>query len=1481
MANYNTTATVNLSVNGRQAQQMLKRLQGEAQQLEQKISKAALAGDKVSMAKYQKELRSVNSLIQQLQSSTKNVEQVMRGLDRATPRELQKTLRTLQTQLNGIQRGTAAWDAHVAKIQAVKAQIAQVNTQLAVTQGWWTRFNNWLNQCQTAILGLGAAIAGLIMAGRKAVNAFAEMDEQLANTRKYTGMAAEDVDKLNDAFKRMDTRTPRDKLNELAQEAGRLGKNTLESVQGYVEAADIINVALVDLGAGATQTIAKLTNIFGVEQMLGTKDAMLAVGSTVNVLSQNCTASKPYLVEFAQRMAGIGSQAGLTIPEILAFGAVLDANGQKVEMSATAIQKVIMALANKNHEFAATLGLDAEKLNATLKVSAREGLVMFLERLKEIGEQSGFNNATMSLAPAFKDMGLDAARVSQVLSTLAKHLDEVKWQFGEANKAFEEASSATNEYTIFNNTAQAAIDKAKKRVNELAIELGEKLYPIMKHIYTSSGVFLRVLSALVDFFIKYGREIVTLCSAIIAYNAILKVHALWLDRVAIKTMLAEKATKLWAVAMRAISAVSALFKVAVAGVTNAVQYFSKGLQVNYDMQQRWRKALAGLSFGGVVGVILAIASAVYLLAKNFGKADEATRKYKKSLSDCVAETNNFDSETLKEREELDRLFGELQAAKEGTEEYTKAKNTLLANYGKYLSGLVDENGRVTNLAKAYDRLAESIRLANLERGIKNSRDQVDNLYLERMNELNKGLYQTLLDYGVTVKEASMLTSKITTALNMGQEIDPKTISRINEISAGPRLADNGDSSRWAKFSANIKAMFGTRLPQPSEIVNLMYDSKTSRDVSMHQIDVAARQSHPLADLPDEMLDTALQYAKQAAENNGGTVLRILDALEGTFEMVEVPVEEAKKLYEEFSNEKGYRAGGGKGRPSSDDDSSGSGGGSFSYTPTTGAAGSASESTDKFAEEKAWREREEAIIRIAYAKGEKNYLEYTKRMDEIAVDFYDRQLKHTDLSEDERLSIESQYREAEKKQKENKVKASAEEQTAEYNRQVAEAKQLYIDGKYSQQTYDLALEQLEIEHLKAMKELYAEGTKERLQAEENLRNALMKQVQKRQQEQDQLEQKYAEMKKKYFGDNPQERKKNYDNDIAALQVVYNKEIAAAGNNAAEKLRIEEAFQKAKLALQKQYGLLSEEDTRNGMQKGIGASVEWLNSDGGKALTGALSTAVQGMSAVFSGLSSIVQAELEMQTAQIEKRYDKELSRAEGNTYKIKKLESQKEKELAKAKKDANRKMFAMQVIQAVAQTATNALNAYGSAAAVPVVGYILAPIAAAMAVAAGAIQIAAIKKQQQASEAQGYACGGYTPKGPVDREVGVVHAGEWVASQKLVNSPQAAPLIAALDYAQRNNVLGSLRADDVSRSITAPMVQASQAQSALPQIVVNTQSPQPPAVDNSEYVEVMRQLKDRLNEPFVTVNTVTGDLGIQRAQDEYSRLLNNKKPKSRK
>ena len=1383
MANYNTTANVVLSVNGKQAQQVLSTLQREATNLEKKIAKAATAGDKATMRKLQRELSNTNRMITQLQGSAATADQVLRRLDKASPRELNKTLKTLQSQLNGIQRGTAAWDAHVAKIKAVKEELIKVNATLATQQSRWDKMNMWLNNAQTFIMGLAAAITGLVMAGRKAVNAFAEMEEELANTRKYTGLTEQKVLELNEAFKKMDTRTPREKLNELAQEAGRLGKNTLESVQGYVEAADIINVALVDLGAGATQTIAKLTNIFGVEEMLGTKDAMLAVGSTVNVLSQNCTASKPYLVEFAQRMAGIGSQAGLTIPQILAFGAVLDANGQKVEMSATAIQKVIMNLANKNHEFAATLGMDAEKLNQTLKHSAKDGLLMFLEALQNMGKKVGFENATMILAPAFKEMGLDAARVSQVLSTLAMHLDEVKWQMGEADKAFREASSATKEYEIFNNTAQAAIDKAKKRVTELAIELGEKLYPIMKHIYTSSGIFLRVLNTIVSFLIEYRRVIVPLVAAIASYYATI--------------LMAKVAHVAWNAVLVSGKTIVSAFRYVVGLCDVAIIALTKGTKAAGTAMTFLNQSMKASPWGLIISAVTAVGVGIYNLTQKFKqhraeqeKARKEMEEYKKSLTDL---SEAAAQSAANEMSRVEALYKTAVDEAKSKDERRKAAERLQKLYPDYFKNLSTEEIMVGKAKTQYNNLRDAI---------------------------------------IEVARARAAAAKI--------EENEKELLTLEQ--QAPALK--------AKMEAD----------------------KRRHDYAMQEYEQANRQQNM----------TSFANSADAAASGIVTVRPSMSrvvatgkALQQSQQSYQANVDKQRMLNEanEFLRKKYNISAEALSEP----------GAMGNVQMPQGDTESASPAADRFAVEKQWREREEASARIAYATGKKDYLAYTADMDRIAVEFYEKQLLHTELSEDERLQITAKWREAQMKQQQHADAAllsqSVDAENARYDAQMAEVKQFYIDGQISKETYDQRIEEYEILHQHNLSKIYADGSKERLQAEQQLQSLLIAQMQRRQRETEENERKLASMKKEFFGDNPQERQAKYDADLALLQTVYDREIEAAGDNADEKLRIEEAFQQAKLALQKRYGLLSEEDERNRMQRAVADSVEWLNGDGGKAMQGAISTLTSGMGAIFSSLSSLIQAELEIETAAIEKRYDKEISAAEGNSYKVKKLEAQKEKEIAKAKNEANRKMFAMQVIQAVAQTAQNAISAYGSAAAIPVIGYILAPIAAGMAVAAGMIQIAAIKKQQQAAEAQGYSAGGFTPDGAKDEPVGIVHAGEWVASQKLVKSPKTRPIIEALEYAQRTNTIGSLNAADVSRSITAPMFLASQPQS--PQVVVNQSTPNVVVEQNSEYVETMRRLSQRLDEPFVTVATVTGDKGINKAQDDYERLLRNKSPKTRK
>ena len=758
---------------------------------------------------------------------------------------------------------------------------------------------------------------------------------------------------------------------------------------------------------------------------------------------------------------------------------------------------------------------------------------------------------------------------------------------------------------------------------------------------------------------------------------------------------------------------------------------------------------------------------------------------------------------------------------------------------------------------------------------------------------------------------------------------------------------------------------------------------------------------------------------------GSTVVFVEGTQQGEFK--EVSVAEAKQLLATYKEELAYRGGAKTDANGMNLDTNASphnpyGSGGDGGSGKGSGKGGSGKTEDKFAAEKAWREREEALNRIAYATGQKNYEDYTKRMLEIETQFYEKQLAHTDLSANERLTIQAQYYEALRKETERANKQSIEDENRYYAIRKGEVLQQYLDNLLTTEAYNEAMARVEMEHLKAIADIYSDqafapvtkweetkrkaaelmqttyngnvdllnrpqidayeltkagwkgnpdkegkatatvyssqygikdasgnvrellvtpilpdgsvlsekeledyifnvlqGSSDLLAADEKglviavdvdpdgsagealhelqeayysvkpevdekawqefltadaaYREKLVQEQQKKQREAEEVEKKHqAELKKlkdEYFGNNAQENLEQYNAAMANLDEVYQAEIKAVGDNAAEKLRIDEAYEKAKLALKKKYNQAGSEEDRNALEKWNQEVLDWLNGDGGKAVTKSVEALTDGMSSIFTQLSSLVQAELEIETAAIEKRYEREVSMAEGNKYKTKQLEKQKQKEVAKVKDEANRKLFAMQVIQAVAQTATAALNAYSSAAAIPVVGYIIAPIAAAMAVAAGMMQVAAIKKQQQASQAQGYAEGGFTRPGRVDEVAGVVHAGEWVASQKLLASPVARPLIEALDYAQRTNTIGSLRQSDVSRTITAPAVLA---QSQTPTVIVQ---------ENNALRDTIARLNERLNEPFVTVNTVTGDLGIKQAQDDYQRLMNNKSPKNKR
>ena len=535
------------------------------------------------------------------------------------------------------------------------------------------------------------------------------------------------------------------------------------------------------------------------------------------------------------------------------------------------------------------------------------------------------------------------------------------------------------------------------------------------------------------------------------------------------------------------------------------------------------------------------------------------------------------------------------------------------------------------------------------------------------------------------------------------------------------------------------------------------------------------------------------------------------------------------------------------------------------TPESGApsgGGEEQELKDKLQKLADIRKTIMAQDKIAYLQGVTNYEQYQQSQLETEIAYQKKVMAVHGEGTTGYLEAEAAMLEAQKKLKEHAAGQTIEAEQKSYSDLKAVIDQNYADGKMSAKTYQLALEAAELDHLKAMVELYDEGSEERLKAQEKYQARSLQYQRKHAEDAKRIQE---QLQKDYFSNvGMTTNTESYEEEKLQLEAV--RQIMMAQATADQKLQIEEAYQKAKYELAKKYNDEAGMMAVDAAQASVDQVLEYMKTDGFQGFYQSFSTLVSGMGEIFSGLSSLIDAEVTLQEQKINKKYEAELKAAEGNAAETERIEAEKEKEIAAMKNEAEEKKYAMQIASTIAQTAISAVNAYSSAAAIPLVGWIMGPIAAGMAVAAGGIQLMTLKKQHEAAMAQGYAAGGYTMPGGKYQPAGIVHAGEWVASQELLANPAAAATIAQLDEAQRTNTIGQLSASPV---VTAAYDRSSGT------IITGGNTQQAP---DSGLVDTIQRLNQRLNEPFVTNNTVTGDKGMLRAQKRYEQLMRNKSKK---
>ena len=1412
MADYDPTSTMYAS----RASQ-LKLVEAELERIRQSEKKVVTL-----MQQYDKEIDSTNVDIKETKRQMQLVNNTMANLKTSSIRDLEYSIKALNQQMQGMQRGTEQFKQMELKAKQLKAELQAVRAEGVAQESWIKRSADWFNRMQGIALGAVAAISGITFTVKKCVEEYAKMDDEMTNVRKYTGQAAEEVERMNEDFKKMDTRTPRQKLNQLAEDAGRLGITSTAAVEEFVDGADKINVALGDdLGDKAVSQIGKLAQMFGEDKTKGLRGAMLATGSAVNELAQNSSASAGYLVDFTARVAGVGKQAGFTQAQIMGLASVLDQNMQQDETAATAVQNLLAKMFQDSAKFAKIAGLNVKDFAKTLKEDANGALLQFLAAMRAKG---GFAD----LAPMFEEMKMDGSRATGVLTVLADKLDDIKTAQNLASEAYSEGTSVLNEFETQDENVQAQLDKASKKFLDLSIELGQKLYPAARYCISAASLGVRALSTLVDFVKDYWRILVVLTAAIVTYTAVSKAK-----------MIADKAQMAWLNIMilreKAHLVLVGLKTSALKTMAIVQMALTREIKLTTAAQMLWNKVLLANPITAVIAVVAGLTAAIVTLSKETSTAEQAQRDY----NDAVTDANK---QTAEEEASIMRLVSAIQSNTSAESDRKAAleelNGKLMREHLGYITEEAVRTGQATRQIQSYiDMMKKKIVIDGLQKKLAESiaKQAEDEDLLGEADNDNRGYWKRFWDRlnplagGKTQKLnfASDHKDQLLQSVEREKQYQKILMDKINELES--QHFEINDPEPWRNNGYNGKGNDGTIIKQRSTTGTHQVSEKERKAREKANKAAAAEARKREAE--------AKRKQKQAADSIKAETNELMADNAKAYA-------EGKITYQQFIDDR------------------------------------QSIQIKGFAKQKQLYGAESN----EYKQLLDNQVNVVKQHDAAIQKMNEQTIERERLQKE--ASIKAQYYDVNSKIYQNDTALNE----ALYKNDVEAMKKrlaLYKDREGSEEWLDLKaeMEQAELDHQLQMQEAYQNQLRELrqqfgkqdLQAQEamylNGLDNLYKQGLIKEEEYQQMK---LEITKQFAAQRAQIDADDHGAGSAQLKIneksseMVNSARAAAGESQSTSNATlggyfssqVENYQNTMEKLKELYG----NDKQNHaayMQAKAQVTSDFLNN-----LVEKTAVVYNGINGILSASSSYAQACSDLEQAKIAKNYEKQIAAAGNNSKKKKKLEEKRDKELAAAKSKANKKAMKIENAQAIASTAMSAINAYASAAAIPTIGWTLAPIAAGMATAAGMIQLAAIKKQHQA-EAAGYYEGGFTGGNRYRKEAGVVHEGEFVANHNAVNNSSIRPALDLIDRAQRSNTVGSLTAEDITRSL-------GQGSSTVVAPVVNVNN------DNTEVRQsldgvnaAVSRLTQTLDDGIEVEVPISGRRGLHRRLQDYQRILNNK------
>ncbi|WZY01862.1 phage tail tape measure protein [Bacillus sp. FSL W7-1360] len=343
------------------------------------------------------------------------------------------------------------------------------------------------------VAGVGAAVAAAI-----------EFEDSFAGFKKVTDATAQEFTVFKQAFRDLSKEIPvaTSEINEVAAAASQLGIKK-ENVLGFTETMLAMGVASDLTSEQASFAFARLANITKMPQQNFDR-----LGSSIVELGNNFAATESEISEMALRVAGAGTQVGMTEADILGFSTALTAVGINAEAGGTAISKLIIETAAAVDEGGASLkqfsdvaGMSTSEFKQAFEEDAASAVFMFLGGLGELSEQG---------ESAFKiidEMGLSEIRLRDTILRTSNARELANDALETANRGWEENTALEKEAAERYETTASKLKILWNHLKDLGLQIGDLLLPMVNELIVHITNVITVFSGMSDG-MKLGTVIV-------------------------------------------------------------------------------------------------------------------------------------------------------------------------------------------------------------------------------------------------------------------------------------------------------------------------------------------------------------------------------------------------------------------------------------------------------------------------------------------------------------------------------------------------------------------------------------------------------------------------------------------------------------------------------------------------------------------------------------------------------------------------------------------------------------------------------------------------------------------------------------------------------------------------------------------------------------------------------------------------------------